>query len=112
MEQIRQYKIVYTEAAVRDIEEKADYVAAQFRDSSLAEGWYFRLRTDIQKQLTTLPLKYQIYDVKPWSERGIREYITRNDVVLYSVDEETQQVYIRAVCTRGRDLAAHLTEQE
>lgn len=112
MEQIRQYKVVYTEAAARDIEGKADYIAAQFRDPGLAEGWYSRLRADIQKQLTTLPLKYQIYDVKPWNERGIREYITRNDVVLYSVDEETQRVYIRAVCTRGRDLAAHLTEQE
>ncbi len=34
------------------------------------------------------------------------------DVVLYSVDEKAEAVYIRAVCTRGRDLAAHLAEQD
>jgi len=112
MEQIRRYEIIYTETAVQDIEEKADYIAVQFRDPDLAENWYLRLKEDLQKQLSTFPLKYPLYHVEPWNQRGIREYISRNDVVLYSVDEETERVYIRAVCTRGRDLAAHLREQE
>lgn len=112
MEQIRRYEIVYTETAARDIEEKADYIAAQFHDPYLAEDWYLRLKKDLQNQLSTLPLKYPLYDVEPWNQRGIREYTSRNDVVLYSVDEKGFQVYIRAVCTKGRDLAAHLKEQE
>lgn len=37
MEQIPKYKVIYTENAVQDIEEKADYIAAQFRDSKLIE---------------------------------------------------------------------------
>ena len=37
MEQIPRYNVVYAESAIRDIEEKADYIAAQFRDSELAE---------------------------------------------------------------------------
>ena len=37
---------------------------------------------------------------------------TRNDVVLYSVDERAGVVYIRGVCTRGRDLSAHLDTRE
>ena len=53
MAQIPQYKIVYTESAIQDIEEKADYIAAQFHDPDLAEEWYFRLKFEIQKQLTT-----------------------------------------------------------
>lgn len=112
MDQIPQYKVIYTETAIRDIEEKAEYIAAQFRDPDLAEGWYAGLKASIQKQLTTFPYKFQPYNVEPWNERGIRQYITRNDVVLYSVDDETRQVYIRAVCTKGRDLAAHLAEQD
>lgn len=112
MGQIQRYEIVYTEAAARDIEEKADHIATQFRDPELAENWYFRLRASIQKDLATFPLKFPLYDVEPWNERGIREYISRNDVILYSVDGETQRVYIRAVCTRGRDLAAHLRSKE
>ncbi len=112
MEQIRRYEILYTETAVQDIEEKADYIAVQFHDPDLAESWYLRLKEDLQKQLSTFPLKYPLYDVEPWNQRGIREYISRNDVVLYSVDEKTGRVYIRAVCTKGRDLAAHLKDQE
>lgn len=111
MDQIPKYKVIYTENAVRDIEEKADYIVAQFRDPKLAEHWYQNLRASIQEQLTTFPYKFQPYNTEPWIQRGIRQYITRNDVVLYSVDDETRQVYIRAVCTKGRDLAAHLAEQ-
>ena len=67
MAQIPQYKIVYTESAIQDIEEKADYIAAQFHDPDLAEEWYFRLKFEIQKQLTTFPFKYQPYHVEPWA---------------------------------------------
>lgn len=110
MEQIQRYEIIYTETAAQDIEEKADYIAAQFCDLELAETWYFRLKADIQKQLATFPFKFPLYNVEPWNERGVREYVSRNDVILYSVDEKTQRVYIRAVCTKGRDLAAHLSK--
>ena len=112
MGQIQRYEIIYTEAAVQDIEEKAYYIAAQFSDPELAENWYFRLTADIQKNLATFPLKFPLYGVEPWNERGIREYVSRNDVILYSVDEGTQRIYIRAVCTRGRDLASHLMSKE
>lgn len=112
MDQIPQYKVLYTESAIRDIEEKSDYIATRFRDPELADRWYLNLRASIQKQLTTFPNKFQPYNVEPWCQRGIRQYITRNDVVLYSVDDETRVVYIRAVCTKGQDLAVHLADQE
>ena len=112
MDQIPQYRVVYTETAMQDIGEKVDYIAVQFRDADLAEDWYLGLKAAIQQQLTTFPHKFQLYNAGPWNERGIRQYTTRNDVVLYSVDDETRQVYIRAVCTKGRDLAAHLAEQD
>ena len=108
MEQIPQYKIVYTETAVLDLEEKADYIDLQLREPGLSLSWYLRLRETIQQNLTTFPLKYSLYDVAPWKEQGIRLFLTRNDVVLYHVDEESRLVYIRGVCTRGRDLSAHL----
>ena len=112
MEQIPKYKVVYAESAIRDIEEKADYIVTQFRDPVLAERWYQSLRTSIQDQLTTFPHKFQPYNVEPWHQRGVRQYITRNDVVLYHVDDEMRIVYVLAVCTKGQDLAAHLAEQD
>ena len=112
VDSIQRYNIIYTRTAVDDIEQKADYITFQLHNPALSEVWYERLKAQIQENLTTFPLKYPLYDVSPWQERGIRLFTTRNDVVLYSVDTEHYTVYIRAVCTRGRDLPAHLEEQE
>lgn len=108
MEALRRYEIFYAETAVRDMEEKADYIACHFRDSALALTWYFRLRDAIQEHLTTLPGKYPLYQAQPWAQKGIRQFLFRNDVVLYSVEECSARVYIRAVCTKGMELSAHL----
>ncbi len=104
MEEVKRYKIAYTETAERQIIEKANYITWQFGAPDLAEIWYERLRTDIQKGLSTLPNKYQLYDVAPWKEQGIRLYLSRNDIVLYRVDEPNGVVYIEAVFTKGKDL--------
>ncbi len=109
---IQRYKIVYTRTAADDIEQKADYIMFQLHDPALSEIWYERLKAQIQENLTTFPLKYPLYDVSPWRERGIRLFTTRNDVVLYSVDTNCYIVYIHSVCTKGRDLPAHLEAQE
>ena len=111
MDEIQRYKIIYTETAIRDMEEKADYIAFQLQEPILAERWYLRLRADIQQNLSSFPFKYPAYPVEPWSARGIRMFSTSSDVILYSVDDVSQTVYIRGVCTRGRDLTAHLEEQ-
>ena len=112
METPRQYKVSYTETAIQDLEEKADYISCQFQDPALALTWYTRLRDAIQRELRTMPSKYPLYSLEPWHSKGIRLFTFRNDVILYSVDEEHSCVYIRAVCTKGRDLSAHLTEYE
>ena len=87
------------------------YFMQQYRNTVLAERWYNRLRALIQANLTAFPAKYPLYDVEPWSSAGIRQCVTRNDVILYSVDEIHSYVYIRSVCTRGRNLDLHLSEQ-
>ena len=112
MAAIRRLDIAYTETAIQDIEEKAAYISHQLRDASAAETWYFRLRRTIQEDLSTFPYKFPLYDRAPWNKRGIRFMTTRSDVVLYSVDERAGVVYIRGVCTRGRDLSAHLDTRE
>ena len=107
----QRYKIYYTSTAEQDITEKLMYIMQQYRDTALAERWYNRLSDFIQENLTAFPAKYPLYDVEPWSSAGIRQYVTRNDVILYSVDEIHSYVYIRSICTRGRDLDLHLSEQ-
>ena len=90
------------------MEEKVDYISLNLRDPGLAETWYLRLRAEILKDLTQFPYKYPLYGISKWSAKGIRQFTFRNDVILYSVSEKEQTVYIWAVCTKGRDLTAHL----
>lgn len=104
------YRIFYTESAVRDMEEKADYISFNLRDPGLAETWYLRLKTEILNDLTRFPYKYPLCHIPKWSSRGVRQFTFRNDVILYSINEAQQLIYIRAVCTKGRDLQAHLDE--
>jgi len=110
VEEIKRYEIIYTETAERQIIEKADYITWQFGAPDLAEIWYERLRADIQSGLSTLPSKFQLYDASPWRERGIRLYLSRNDIVLYRVDEANGIVYIEAAFTKGKDLTTPTDE--
>lgn len=112
MAELVRYEIYYTETAIADIEEKAAYISQVFRDPALAMSWYTRVRDAIQEDLSFFPLKYPLYQVSPWREKGIRLFLLRNDVILYSVHEAEQRVYIRSVCTNGRDLSAHLQNTE
>lgn len=105
------YCIFYTESAIRDMEEKADYISFNLREPSLAEIWYLRLKTEISEDLTRFPYKYPLCHIQKWNSRGIRQFTFRSDVILYSVNEAERLVYIRAVCTKGRDLQAHLDER-
>lgn len=102
------YQIIYTEFAAREIEEKADYIAFNFHDPVLAETWYLRLKAEISNDLTQFPYKYPLYHAKKWSTKGVRQFTFRNDVILYSVNEEKRIVYILSVSTKGRDLTACL----
>lgn len=106
------YEIVYTESAAQDIEEKADYISLNLREPALAEAWYWRLRKEIMEDLSHFPYKYPLYHMEKWADKGVRQFTFRNDVILYSVDEALHTVYVRAVCTKGRDLAAHLETAE
>lgn len=108
MDSIQKYDIFYTQSAITDIEDKADYIAFQLRAPDVAEAWYRQLRETILENLSMFPLKYPLYHVEPWDKQGIRLFVARNDVVLYSVDASAHIVYIWAVCTKGRDLTAHL----
>ena len=106
----KKYRIIYTESAIRDLEEKVDHISLNFHDPGLAETWYLRLRAEILQDLTQFPYKYPLYPIQKWSAKGVRQFIFRNDVILYSVNETEQSVYIWAICTKGRDLTAHLEE--
>lgn len=110
MDEIKRYRIQYSEAAEEDIFAKAEYIEKVYRDSSLAYRWYIRLRNQITEDLSFLPYKYQPYPASSWAEKGVREYIFRNDIVLYSIDEPCASVIIHAVFTKGKNIAEDISD--
>lgn len=104
------YQVFYAESAVRDLEEKAGYISFTLHEPGLAEKWYVRLRRELQEDLTYFPYKYPLCSIERWAQAGVRQLVFRNDVILYSVNEAERRVYIRAVCTSGQDLSAHLND--
>jgi len=109
MDEIREYRIIYTDAATQDILEKVDYILYQLQDPINADGWYQSLKSAVREGLSTFPCKFQLYRVEPWVSKGYRQMVTDTDVVIYTIDEETVTVTIHLVATRGRDLPAHLS---
>ena len=110
MDELKQYKIVYTEAAEEDIFSKAEYIEKAYHDSDLAFKWYTRLRTQIQKDLSFLPYKYQSYDVGVWAGQ-VSGNMFSEMILLYSVDEQNASVLIRASFTRGKNIAEDIWEE-
>ena len=111
MDEVKRYCIQYSNAAEEDILAKAEYIEKVYRDSRLAYAWYMRLRNQIAKDLSFLPYKYQPYPVGAWAEKGVRESIFRNDIVLYSIDEANAAVIIHAVFTKGKNISEDVLDK-
>ncbi|MBQ3496965.1 MAG: hypothetical protein IJA73_02445 [Oscillospiraceae bacterium] len=109
---MERYKIAYTDTATNDIAEKFQYIVRVLRDRVTAERWYARLKETLQHDLSFMPEKYPLYAEEPWRSNGVRLFVARQDVVLYSVDKTARIVYILGVCTAGRDLAAHMEDTQ
>ena len=68
------------------------------------------MKDAIWHDLSFMPEKYPLYNKEPWHSKGVRLFITRQDVVVYSTDKTAQTVYIGNVFTAGRDLSSHIED--
>lgn len=111
VDEIKRYSIQYSESAEEDILTKAEYIEKVFRDSRLAYTWYTRLRDQLSRDLSFLPYKFQLVPASGLAEKGIHEYIFRNDIVLYSIDEANAAVIIHAVFTKGKNISEDISDK-
>ena len=111
VDETKRYSIQYSESAEEDIFAKAEYIEKVLLDSRLAYTWYTRLRDQIARDLSFLPYKFQLYPASGWTEKGIREYVFCNDIVLYSIDEACAVVIIHAVFTKGKNISEDVSDE-
>ena len=105
MEELKKYTVVLTDQAIGDLRNKGEYIQRAYLDRSLAREWYHRLRDELEKELSYLPYKYPLYNIKEaLRDMGVHIMAVRNDLVLYEIDEDAGVVRVLNVFTRGTDL--------
>lgn len=108
MSQSKRYDIVVTKTALTQIEEKFDYIAKILFEPASANKWILRLIEFLRKNLSFFPKKYPLFYEKKYKEK-YRVVRFRNDIVIYSIDNDKNVVYIKMICTNGKNLS-HLLE--
>ena len=53
MDEIKEYRILYSDAATQDILEKVDYTLYQLQDPINTDRWYLSLKSAVQEGLST-----------------------------------------------------------
>lgn len=102
------FEVNFTETALQDMEEKADYIAYDLFAPQSAQRWYEQLRNSVMKYLSEFPEMYPPYPSK--TRQGIRYATFGTDVVLYSVDNAQRRVYVEMVCSNGQNIDARLEQ--
>ena len=103
----RRFKVLWTEAAVRDLEDIVGYIAA---DSPLNAARILGRMRDKAKSLETVPRRGRIvpdlahFGLPLWRELIVGPYRT-----IYRIEEE--RVYVLAVLDSRRDLEDFLLER-
>jgi len=99
------FRVEFSETAIRELEETVEYIADVLDNPQSAERFYNKI------QEKALALGYnpfifpQCLDERLF-EKGYRYVIVGNYMIIYSVDEEKSLVYIRNVIYGRRDIGS------
>lgn len=99
---MKEYKIVFTEQFREQVKEKFNYICDRLKSREIAEKWFNLLTNEIIDSLSTLPYKYPIF--KKEKDFIVYRLVTKNDVVLYEIDEDNLIVNVHTAVTKGMNL--------
>lgn len=88
-----EYKIIFTEKCLEDIENICEYISKDLK----AEQAAIRLRKNIKKKvknLTNTPEMYEKINKMDRLKRMYRKIVIQNYILLYTIDEIQKVVYV------------------
>ena len=103
------YSVKLTANAVAQLSESMAYISKVLLAPDTAISWADHLKKAISG-LDTLPLRFPLIDVEPWSSKGIRKMPVKNYIVYYLVDETDKTVWVTAVVYSRRDQLSALKD--
>ena len=103
------WDVLYTDDAIRDLQEIRGYISDVLRAPETAERQVIRIM-DAAESLDHMPLRHRLCDYEPLRSQGFRILPVDNYLVLYLPDESQGSVAISRVIYGSRDIERHLGE--
>ena len=97
------YTVMLFPKAYRDIEDIYAYIAMERQAPENAKGQTDRI-WDALLSLSSLPDSHQDRLVGRYADKGYKQLIVDNYVVIYRIDREKKTVYVVTVQYQGRDI--------
>ena len=102
---------MYTARAKRDLMDIYEYIAYELLAPETAAGQTQRIMKEI-RVLDEMPMRFRLYEEKPWHSEGLRFFPVDNYLVFYLPDETKNTVGIVRIMYGGRDIRRQLSETE
>ena len=108
---MKQFKVIYTELAERDLHEIYEYIALTLLEPVYAKNQSNRIMNAVAG-LSQMPKRFRLYDKEPWRSMGLRIMPVDNYLVFYSPSESKGIVAVIRIMYGGRDIDAQLRRTE
>ncbi|MBQ7076917.1 MAG: type II toxin-antitoxin system RelE/ParE family toxin [Lachnospiraceae bacterium] len=100
---MNKYQVRLNKRAYRDIEEVFMYIAKEKLSPENAEGQIARIKKAILG-LDTHPQSHQERQVGKYANKGYRQLVVDNYIVIFRIDENKKMVYVVTVQYQGRNV--------
>ncbi|MCC8162033.1 MAG: type II toxin-antitoxin system RelE/ParE family toxin [Lachnospiraceae bacterium] len=105
-----QYKVVYSPAALDDLDAIYSYIAFDLQVPQTALNQTNRIRKEI-RSLGIFPERYAKVDWEPWASVGMHRVAVDNYVVYYLTDVGAMTVTIVRIFYGGRDVESIINSE-
>lgn len=102
-------KIIYSQAARKDLREIYEYIAYSLLAAQTAKAISEQIMKEI-RSLENMPERNPLYQEEPWHSQGVRSLRVKNYLVFYTVSRDTDAVRIARIMYGGRDISRQLEE--
>lgn len=97
------YKVKLLPKALRDLDNIYVYIAIEKQSPANAKGQTDRIKNAVFN-LDTFPQSHQLRQIGRFADRGYRQLLIDNYIIIFRIEEEEKTVYVVTVQYQGRNI--------
>lgn len=97
------YKVRLLPKALRDLDSIYAYIAIEKQSPANAKGQTDRIKNAVLN-LDTFPQSHQLRQTGRFADRGYRQLLIDNYMIIFRIEEEEKTVYVVTVQYQGRNI--------